>query len=215
MVLYVVLEEVCVSVPDGARSVAVAAPFLREPFLWEKRVPWIKRCQLRQVKLSSRWRRRVSLNAKHANNKAAKKANHNRPRKSRPSDIHRKPTDYPTWVNPPEYTIIDDSYVDGAMPEEEFVKESFLDDSIACIQRGGEHTGWVVEMSGQPLSAFGPMEWEKVPQGGPEFLVEEMGSIDMEHDGSEGEGGSGSVSVNLPEGAELVEMKEGQQLVFY
>ena len=49
----------------------------------------------------------VSLDAKHANNKAAKKANHDRPRKSRPSDINRKPTNYPTWENPPEYTISD------------------------------------------------------------------------------------------------------------
>eukprot|EP00578_Thalassiosira_sp_NH16_P014226 CAMPEP_0181111014 /NCGR_PEP_ID=MMETSP1071-20121207/19033_1 /TAXON_ID=35127 /ORGANISM="Thalassiosira sp., Strain NH16" /LENGTH=78 /DNA_ID=CAMNT_0023194847 /DNA_START=103 /DNA_END=339 /DNA_ORIENTATION=+ len=47
----------------------------------------------------------VSLDAKHANNKAAKKANHDRPRKSRPSDINRKPTEYPTFEKPPEYTI--------------------------------------------------------------------------------------------------------------
>mmetsp|Transcript_20082 Transcript_20082/g.43051 ORF Transcript_20082/g.43051 Transcript_20082/m.43051 type:complete len:80 (-) Transcript_20082:275-514(-) len=47
----------------------------------------------------------LALDAKHANNKAAKKANHDRPRKSRPSDINRKPTNYPTWESPPEYTI--------------------------------------------------------------------------------------------------------------
>eukprot|EP00571_Detonula_confervacea_P015742 CAMPEP_0172298048 /NCGR_PEP_ID=MMETSP1058-20130122/863_1 /TAXON_ID=83371 /ORGANISM="Detonula confervacea, Strain CCMP 353" /LENGTH=78 /DNA_ID=CAMNT_0013007279 /DNA_START=48 /DNA_END=284 /DNA_ORIENTATION=- len=47
----------------------------------------------------------VSLDAKHANNKAAKKSNADRPRKSRPSDINRKPTNYPTWESPPEYTI--------------------------------------------------------------------------------------------------------------
>ncbi|KAL3762286.1 hypothetical protein ACHAWU_000933 [Discostella pseudostelligera] len=47
----------------------------------------------------------VSLDAKHANDKAAKKANANRPRKSRPSDIKRKPTNYPTFDKPPEYTI--------------------------------------------------------------------------------------------------------------
>ncbi|KAL7486456.1 hypothetical protein ACHAW6_012055 [Cyclotella cf. meneghiniana] len=157
----------------------------------------------------------LSLHAKHANNKAAKKANHNRPRKSRPSDIHRKPTDYPTWVNPPEYTIIDDSYVvDDVSTEEEFVKQDFLDDSIACIHRGGEHTGWVVELSGQPLSAFGPMEWEKVPQGGPEYMLAEMGSIGLEQEQTEGSTGR-AVTVSLPEGAELVEMKEDQQLVFY
>eukprot|EP00577_Skeletonema_sp_RCC1716_P031929 CAMPEP_0113389782 /NCGR_PEP_ID=MMETSP0013_2-20120614/9810_1 /TAXON_ID=2843 ORGANISM="Skeletonema costatum, Strain 1716" /NCGR_SAMPLE_ID=MMETSP0013_2 /ASSEMBLY_ACC=CAM_ASM_000158 /LENGTH=78 /DNA_ID=CAMNT_0000272881 /DNA_START=52 /DNA_END=288 /DNA_ORIENTATION=+ /assembly_acc=CAM_ASM_000158 len=49
----------------------------------------------------------ISLDAKHANNKAAKKAAHNRPKKSRPSDINRKPTNYPTWDSPPEYTISD------------------------------------------------------------------------------------------------------------
>ena len=71
-------------------------------------------------------------------------------------------------------------------------------------------------MSGQPLSAFGPMDWEKVPQGGPEYMLAEMGSIDLEHDVTEGAAGSGSVvGVVLPEGAELVEMKEDQQLVFY
>jgi hypothetical protein len=49
--------------------------------------------------------RSVALDAKHANDKAAKKANANRPRKSRPSDINRRPTSYPTWDKPPEYTI--------------------------------------------------------------------------------------------------------------
>lgn len=55
--------------------------------------------------------RSVSLDAKHVNNKAAKKANHDRPRKSRPSDINRKPTNYPQWNDaedgpmPTEYTI--------------------------------------------------------------------------------------------------------------
>lgn len=50
----------------------------------------------------------VSLDAKHVNNKAARKANHDRPRKSRPSDINRKPTSYPELPTPPpEYTISD------------------------------------------------------------------------------------------------------------
>ncbi|KAL3804199.1 hypothetical protein HJC23_013718 [Cyclotella cryptica] len=50
----------------------------------------------------------VALDAKHANNKAAKKSNHDHPRKSRPSDINRKPTNYPKWENPPEYTILEE-----------------------------------------------------------------------------------------------------------
>lgn len=50
----------------------------------------------------------VSLDAKHVNNKAARKANHDRPRKSRPSDINRAPTNYPELPPPPpEYTISD------------------------------------------------------------------------------------------------------------
>ena len=49
----------------------------------------------------------TSLNAKHVQNKAAKKANKNRPRKSRPSDINRKPTNYPTFEKPAEYSISD------------------------------------------------------------------------------------------------------------
>eukprot|EP01082_Thalassiosira_pseudonana_P003389 g3662.t1 g3662 contig12:2516683-2517639(+) len=49
----------------------------------------------------------VSLDAKHANNKAAKKAAHDRPKKSRPSDINRKPVVYPSFESPPEYTIVE------------------------------------------------------------------------------------------------------------
>jgi Family of unknown function (DUF5323) len=45
--------------------------------------------------------------AKHANDKAAKWAKAKRPRKSRPSDINRKKTNYEllTLVKPAEYTI--------------------------------------------------------------------------------------------------------------
>ncbi len=49
----------------------------------------------------------TSLDAKHVNNKAAKKAAHNRPKKSRPSDINRKPTVYPSFEKPAEFTISD------------------------------------------------------------------------------------------------------------
>mmetsp|Transcript_2971 Transcript_2971/g.6429 ORF Transcript_2971/g.6429 Transcript_2971/m.6429 type:complete len:80 (-) Transcript_2971:1455-1694(-) len=57
------------------------------------------------VPASTPFRTCLSLDAKHANNKAAKKANHDRPRKSRPSDINRKPVEYPTFEKPSEYTI--------------------------------------------------------------------------------------------------------------
>lgn len=45
--------------------------------------------------------------AKHAEKKAAKWAADKRPKKSRPSDIHRKPIIYElhSMVKPPEYTI--------------------------------------------------------------------------------------------------------------
>lgn len=49
----------------------------------------------------------TSLDAKHVQNKAARKANHNRPKKSRPSDINRKPVVYPSFEKPSEYTISD------------------------------------------------------------------------------------------------------------
>ena len=49
----------------------------------------------------------TALNAKHVENKAARKAAANRPKKSRPSDINRKPTSYPTFEKPAEYTISD------------------------------------------------------------------------------------------------------------
>ena len=49
----------------------------------------------------------TSLNAKHVMNKAAKKANHNRPKKHRLSDINRKPVVYPAFEKPSEYTISD------------------------------------------------------------------------------------------------------------
>jgi hypothetical protein len=60
---------------------------------------------------------RISLNAKHVQNKAAKKANHNRPRKSRPSDINRKPVVYPSFEKPAEYTISDAPAVLAVKPE--------------------------------------------------------------------------------------------------
>jgi hypothetical protein len=47
------------------------------------------------------------LDAKHVQKKAAKKHAHNRPRKSRPSDINRKPVVYPSFEKPSEYTISD------------------------------------------------------------------------------------------------------------
>ena len=51
--------------------------------------------------------RNSPLNAKHVMNKAAKKANHNRPKKHRLSDINRKPVVYPAFEKPSEYTISD------------------------------------------------------------------------------------------------------------
>ena len=57
------------------------------------------------------------MNAKHVNNKAAKKANHNRPKKSRPSDINRKPVVYPSFEKPAEYTISDAAAVPAVKPE--------------------------------------------------------------------------------------------------
>mmetsp|Transcript_18475 Transcript_18475/g.25423 ORF Transcript_18475/g.25423 Transcript_18475/m.25423 type:complete len:97 (+) Transcript_18475:155-445(+) len=59
----------------------------------------------------------VCLDAKHVNKKAAKRMHHRRPRKSRPSDINRKPTDYPTFEKPPEYTITDAPPVLATKPE--------------------------------------------------------------------------------------------------
>lgn len=49
----------------------------------------------------------ICLDAKHVNKKAARKSNHTRPRKSRPSDINRKAPVYPSFEKPPEYTISD------------------------------------------------------------------------------------------------------------
>jgi len=50
------------------------------------------------------------------NNKATKKAQHNRPRKSRPSDINRKPVVYPSFEKPSEYTISDAAAAPVAKP---------------------------------------------------------------------------------------------------
>lgn len=60
---------------------------------------------------------RVSLNAKHVENKAARKAAANRPKKSRPSDINRKPVVYPSFEKPAEYTISDATAVLATKPE--------------------------------------------------------------------------------------------------
>jgi len=82
----------------------------RDALLFENDFKWIySHVTIQQLLYSSNniHSHSVSLDAKHANDKAAKKANANRPRKSRPSDINRKPTNYPTFVKPPEYTISD------------------------------------------------------------------------------------------------------------
>mmetsp|Transcript_26023 Transcript_26023/g.36998 ORF Transcript_26023/g.36998 Transcript_26023/m.36998 type:complete len:100 (-) Transcript_26023:49-348(-) len=57
--------------------------------------------------------------AKHVKKKAAKWAADKRPRKSRPSDINRKPVVYAfdTMEKPPEYTITDAPAVMPAKPE--------------------------------------------------------------------------------------------------
>ena len=61
-----------------------------------------------QHKQTNKWNEySTSLNAKHVQNKAAAKHNHNRPRKSRPSDINRKAPVYPAFEKPSEYTVSD------------------------------------------------------------------------------------------------------------
>ena len=59
----------------------------------------------------------ITLNAKHVQNKAARKAAHNRPKKHRPSDINRKPVVYPSFEKPAEYTISDAAAVLATKPE--------------------------------------------------------------------------------------------------
>ena len=49
----------------------------------------------------------TSLDAKHVQNKAARKAAANRPKKTRRSDIIRNPVVYPSFEKPSEYTISD------------------------------------------------------------------------------------------------------------
>lgn len=60
---------------------------------------------------------RICLNAKHVQNKGAKKAAHNRPKKSRPSDVNRKPVVYPSFEKPAEFTISDAAPVLASKPE--------------------------------------------------------------------------------------------------
>mmetsp|Transcript_15701 Transcript_15701/g.15103 ORF Transcript_15701/g.15103 Transcript_15701/m.15103 type:complete len:98 (-) Transcript_15701:79-372(-) len=61
----------------------------------------------------------VCLNAKHVQKKATKRTAHRRPRKSRLSDINRKPTDYPTFEKPSEYTISAEPATSVAKPTTE------------------------------------------------------------------------------------------------
>eukprot|EP00617_Octactis_speculum_P008096 CAMPEP_0185780202 /NCGR_PEP_ID=MMETSP1174-20130828/98344_1 /TAXON_ID=35687 /ORGANISM="Dictyocha speculum, Strain CCMP1381" /LENGTH=82 /DNA_ID=CAMNT_0028469677 /DNA_START=93 /DNA_END=341 /DNA_ORIENTATION=- len=50
----------------------------------------------------------VILMSKHAVAKGAKKMHRNRPRKTRPSDINRKPTTYkPVGEIPPQYEVVE------------------------------------------------------------------------------------------------------------
>ena len=55
--------------------------------------------------------------AKHPQKKGAKKSADRRPKKSRPSDINRKKPVYPTWVDPPEYTL--GPVVSGTKPDKQ------------------------------------------------------------------------------------------------
>lgn len=49
----------------------------------------------------------MELGATHVMNKGAKKMAANRPKKHRPSDRNRKPTEYPTWEEPAsDYTVV-------------------------------------------------------------------------------------------------------------
>ena len=138
----------------------------------------------------------VSLDAKHANNKAAKKANHNRPRKSRPSDIHRKPVVYDEIIKPPEYTIIDDSFADSPL-EETIVSDG---DGLYKIMTDGVQTGWFFDTN------TGDAEADLVVA---EEQFEAKGSLD--------DGESDDLSeedLGLPPDAELVEIVNDQVLVF-
>ena len=58
-----------------------------------------------------------SLEAKHVNKKATKKHADRRPKKSRMSDIVRKPVEYPEVPSVPEYTISDAPASPAAKPE--------------------------------------------------------------------------------------------------
>ena len=91
----------------------------------------------------------TTLDAKHVNNKAARKANHNRPRKSRPSDINRKPTDYPTWTNPPEFTF-DMGSVEAKDSKTIVVTESSSDDDKLAAKSAER---WIISKDSKELTA--------------------------------------------------------------
>jgi len=60
----------------------------------------------------------TSLDAKHVQDKAARWARAKRPKKTRPSDINRKPIVYEidSYEKPPEFTISDEPAVPAAKP---------------------------------------------------------------------------------------------------
>lgn len=108
----------------------------------------------------------MTLHAKHANNKAAKKANHNRPRKSRPSDINRKPVVYDEIIKPPEYTIIDGEYEPPSDEAEETYIDCDFSPNLKMIMNGDEHMGWRLQTEGVGhQSNFEPVDWTRVSQG--------------------------------------------------
>ena len=94
-------------------------------------------------------RRSTTLDAKHVNNKAAKKANHNRPRKSRPSDINRKPTNYPTWTSPPEFTF-DMGSVEAKDSKVIVVSESSSDDDKLAAKSAER---WIISKDSKEITA--------------------------------------------------------------
>lgn len=118
----------------------------------------------------------TSLRAKHAINKAAKKANHNRPRKSNPSDIRRKPAVYEELVKPPEYTLLGDDE-EPPLDDEEFITIDLegerlepldRESSIHMVMMGDEHVGYVAKSSADAQSFHEEIDWAKVDQPGME-----------------------------------------------
>jgi len=100
------------------------------------------------VRVPSPARVEIPIMAHHVQKKATKHHHHTRPRKSRPSDIFRKPTNYPELPDIPWYTKIEKTAGDAPMDVKTAGDAPM--DAASDVLETQEHGDVLVSRAGQP-----------------------------------------------------------------